>query len=400
MLGQIGQALERMYAHEIEHVIARSIQQSLLPRVLPLRSETAVTSRYLPATAGAAIGGDWYDAIPLPNGGIGLVIGDVEGHNVDAAGLMGHLRSAVLAYATEGHDPANVLQRTDGLLRLLGATRFATCCCLWLDPVTGGAKLATAGHPVPVISPAPGLVMKLDLPVGPPLGLGQHHRYQQKVFTLEPGCITVLFTDGLLTARRLDVDESIAGLATTLADGHRDDLEALADRLLRSGRAENTVRDDVALLVMKYQGRKSGEKQDVFRMSIQRYDLQAVAAVRHDLQDILCRWKVESLLDDTRLILSEVLTNALVHAQSEVDIRLRRHGHGIRIEVQDNSPQPPVPRVITSEDSMIAEAESGRGLLIVDALAAAWGSTPAGWGKTIWIEMTLPGAVVPTDGHH
>ncbi|MGW0738041.1 ATP-binding SpoIIE family protein phosphatase [Streptomyces sp. NPDC002851] len=390
MLGQIGQTLERVYAHEAEHAFARTMQQSLLPPRLPLRPETVVTSRYLPATEGAAVGGDWYDVVPLPDGGIGFAIGDVEGHSAEAAGVMGHLRSAVQAYATEGHEPATTLERVDRLLRILGASQYATCCCLWLDPATGVAKVATAGHPLPLVSPAPGKLTALDVPIGPPLGLGTGHHYEQREIILEPGSVTALFTDGLLDTRVLGPDDALAGLAATLLGSGRENMEMLADHLISDRQSQKTLDDDLALLLMRYDGLRPGRQQDVARLSVQRYDLHAVASVRHHLNDLLRRWKAESLLDDLQLMLSEVVTNALIHAQSDVDIRLRRHVDGIRVEVQDSSAQPPVPGVIVGDEAMNAEAESGRGLLIVDALATAWGSSPAGRGKTTWIELTLP----------
>ncbi|MCI3273383.1 ATP-binding SpoIIE family protein phosphatase [Streptomyces cylindrosporus] len=390
MLGQIGQTLERIHAHELEHALARTMQQSLLPPSLPLRPETVVTSRYLPATAGAAVGGDWYDIVPLPDGGIGLAIGDVEGHSVEAAGVMGHLRSAVLAYASEGHEPATVLERIDALLRVLGASRYATCCCLWLDPVTGVAKTATAGHPPPLISPAPGKLTALDVPVGPPLGLGNGHHYEQREIVLTSGSIIALFTDGLLETRALGLDAALARLADRLAAGNRENMDMLADGLISDRQRHKILDDDLALLLMRYDGVQPGEQQDVARLFVQRYDLQAVASTRHYLRDVLKRWGSEALLDDLQLMLSEVVTNALIHAQSDVDIRMRRHAGGVRVEVQDSSPQPPIPTVIIANEAMNAEAESGRGLLIVDALATAWGSSPAGRGKTTWIEMALP----------
>lgn len=392
MLGQIGQALERVYAHEIERVIAKNIQQSLLPSFLPLRTEAAVTSRYISATDGSSIGGDWYDVIPLPDDGIGLVIGDVEGHSMQAAGVMGHLRSAVLAYATEGHDPATILQRIDALLRLLGAARFATCCCLWLDPHTGVATVATAGHSPPLISYEEGQLEEVIVPIGPPLGLGEEHHYEQGSLTLEPDSVAVLYTDGLLDARALGPEEAAARLGSAVARGDRNNLDILADQLIEESRRKEAPTDDLALLILRYDGRRSDQEQDVARLSVQQYDLQSVASVRHSLEPVLARWQLEPMLDDMQLVLSEAVTNALVHAQSDVDIRLRRHGRGVRVEIQDRSSRPPVPRVILSDDSVNAEAESGRGLLIVDALCSEWGSTPAGWGKSIWIEMELPRA--------
>ncbi|MFF9105158.1 SpoIIE family protein phosphatase [Streptomyces rubrogriseus] len=390
MLGQIGQALERVQAHEAEHTFARTMQQSLLPTRLPFTPETLVTCRYLPATDGIAVGGDWYDVIPLPDGTIGFAVGDVEGHHAEAAGVMAHLRSAVLAYATEGHGPATVLERLDGLLRVLGISRYATCCCLWLDPATGVAQVATAGHPLPLISPAPSRLTTLDVPVGPPLGLGDGHHYEQREITLEPDSVTALYTDGLLDTRTLGPDGARSRLAGKLTHGDRDNMHTLADELISERRSQTTLDDDAALLLMRYDGRRHAEQQDVSRLFIQRYDLQAVASVRHHLSGLLPRWKTEALLDDLQLILSEVVTNALIHAQSDVDIRLRRHTAGVRVEVQDNSALPPVPTVIVADEAVNAEAESGRGLLIVDALATAWGSSPAGRGKTTWIEMTLP----------
>jgi anti-sigma regulatory factor (Ser/Thr protein kinase) len=391
LLGQIGQALEGVHAHEAEHAFARAVQQSLLPPTLPLRAEAALTSRYLAVARGPAVGGDWYDVLPLPDGRLGLAVGDVEGHNAQAAGLMGHLRSALLAYAMEGHDPATTLARTDHLLRVLGASRYATCCCMCLDPVTGTALVASAGHPLPLFSPAPGLAGALDVPVGPPLGLGAGHVYEQREITLEPGGVAALFTNGFLDIRTYGPDGALERLGTALAgttEGGRANLELLADRLVNDRRASGSLDDDAVLLLMRYDGSRPGAERDVARLAVQSRDLHAVASVRHRLRAILDRWDRPDLLDDLELVLSEAVTNALVHARSDVDIRLRHHhSGGIRLEVQDSSPQAPVPAVIVMDDATNAESESGRGLLIVDALADCWGSSPAGRGKTTWIEM-------------
>jgi serine phosphatase RsbU (regulator of sigma subunit)/anti-sigma regulatory factor (Ser/Thr protein kinase) len=389
MLEQIGQTLERIHAHEVEHAFAVTMQQSLLPPRLPLSPEAVLTSRYLAAAEGAAVGGDWYDVISLPDGGIGLAIGDVEGHNVQASGVMGHLRSALLAYASEGHRPATVLERIDRLLRTLGASQYATCCCLWLDPTTGVGTVATAGHLLPLISPVAGELAEVDVPIGPPLGLGDGHHYEQREIVIEPGSVIALFTDGLLDIRSLGAEGALARLGSKLAHGNVENLDALADDLISDRRQQEPLDDDLALLLMRFDGVQSGEQQDVARLAVQRYDLQAVASVRHHLRDLLERWNSESILDELELVLTEILTNALVHGQSDVDVRMRRHVGGIRLEVQDNCPQPPVPTVIVADDAVNAEAESGRGLLIVDALSTEWGSSPAGRGKTTWVEMAL-----------
>ncbi|MEU3980521.1 ATP-binding SpoIIE family protein phosphatase [Streptomyces sp. NPDC026672] len=390
MLGLIGQTLERIRVSEAEHAFVRAMQRSLLPAILPLRPEVVVTSRYVPASAGVAVGGDWYDVIPLPDGRLGLCVGDVEGHSVEAAGVMGHLRSAVFAYASEGHAPATVLERVDGLLHVLGASRYASCCCLWLDPSTGVAQIATAGHPPPLLSPARGEAATVDVPVGPPLGLGRGHRHEQREITLAPGSVLALFTDGLLQIRALGPDGAFARLADGLAGGDRENMDVLADGLIGDRRLHETLDDDLALRLMRYDGARAGGRRDVARLPIQRDDLKAVASARGCLRELLTRWDAEAILDDLQLILSEVVTNALIHAHSDVEVRMRRHAGGVRLEVQDKSSQPPVPTVILTDESMNAEAESGRGLVIVDALATAWGSSPVGRGKTTWIEMALP----------
>ncbi len=390
MLEEVGQSLERTRSHEIEQALTRTVQRSLLPRSLPHLTEADATARYLPAAEETQVGGDWYDVIPLPNGGAGLVIGDVEGHALEAAGIMGQLRSAVRAYAAEGHDPASVLERSNRLFSGLDSDRYATCCCMWVDLATGTAVAATAGHHGPLVSDARGRTRRMEIPVGPPLGVAPLSVYRNGDVTLAPGSMVTLFTDGMLDSRRLGAGPAVNRLAGLLSGEHSGNLEVLADRLVDGSRPERVL-DDAALLLVRYDGPQADGRPRVARVSVSRHDLQGVARVRRFLDDLLGEWHLEPLRDDLDLLATEVVTNALIHAHSEVEVRLREYPDRIRVEVRDSDPHPPVPAAILTADAADNQAaESGRGLLIVEVLAAAWGSSPAGRGKTTWFDLSVP----------
>jgi anti-sigma regulatory factor (Ser/Thr protein kinase)/GAF domain-containing protein len=388
MMGQVGQALERARAYELMRARAQGLQQSLLPRRLPLLPEAELAARYVAATEGAEVGGDWYDVIPLPDGGIGLVIGDVEGHTLESAAIMGQARTAVRAYAAEGHDPSSVLDRVNSLLSQLDSDLLVTCCCMWVDVVGGTAVVASSGHYVPVVAEAGGRMAAPAIPVGPPFGVNPATHYQQIDFALRPGAIAALFTGGLLNARHSGPDPALDLIGRRITDGYVDDLEVLADRLIEDSRAGAGLEDDVALLLMRYEGARQRDHRRVAQFCVERHDLRGVRRIRHLLGDQLHEWDLETPRDELELLVSEVVTNALIHADSEVYVQLREYPGHIRIEVRDTDPHPPVPTwILAAEEAENQEAESGRGLLIVDAVASAWGSAPAGRGKTTWFEL-------------
>lgn len=122
-------------------------------------------------------------------------------------------------------------------------------------------------------------------------------------------------------------------------------------------------------------------------MNVERGDLRGVAEVRLFLDDLLGRWSRDSVVDDIKVMASEMVTNALIHARSGVDFRLREYPDRIRVEVQDSDPNPPIPTTLLEDETRNEQSETGRGLLIVDALALAWGSSPAGRGKITWFEV-------------
>ncbi|MFI1304045.1 SpoIIE family protein phosphatase [Streptomyces sioyaensis] len=221
--------------------------------------------------------------------------------------------------------------------------------------------------------------------------LHPHAAYRQSEILLSPGSVVALFTDGLLDTRRVEVDTALGRLTRVLADNCTQNLEVLADRLTQHCTPRPPQADDVALLVMRYEGARPDGQGRVARTSIQRHDLRGVAHVRHFMRETLDQWDLMPLLDSMELLACEVVTNALIQAHSEVDLRLREYPDRLRVEVRDSDPHPPVlTEILTAGETDNQEAESGRGLLIVDALAEAWGSSPAGRGKTTWFELSTP----------
>jgi serine phosphatase RsbU (regulator of sigma subunit)/anti-sigma regulatory factor (Ser/Thr protein kinase) len=392
----LGQTLDRTRLNDAQHMLARKLQQALLPRTLPQISGVLSTTRYVASNRGVELGGDWYDLINLPDGGIGAVVGDVQGHNITAAVVMGQLRSAVRAYATEGHDPGTVLARTNRLLLELDTERFATCCLVWLYPDTGMAKIATAGHHVPVIHPPQYRLPSEEMEVGIPLGINPDAYYKINTITLDPGTLFVLYTDGLAEAEARDsmAEQTEETISAELARDEGAELETLGDRLIGGAISGTGRADDAALLLVRYEGQGEGTERSVRSLEINRRDLQGVKRTRAFLREWLSVWELGPMTEPLELLASEVVTNALVHGDSDVDIHVRRYPERIRVEVRDSDPKPALPVGFPSADD---ESEGGRGLIIVSAMASAWGNSPSGRGKTVWFEMLVPDGPEPVD---
>ncbi|WP_371480138.1 SpoIIE family protein phosphatase [Kitasatospora sp. NBC_00315] len=253
--GILAQSLERARLYDTHHHRATELQRAMLPRTLPEIPGVSAAARYLPSTEGMQIGGDWYDLIRLPDGKVGLVIGDVQGHNAEATAVMGQLRSGLRAYATDGHDPAATLARTSRLLSELDTELFATCLYLTLDPADGTLLAARAGHPPPVRITDAGAT-EIDLPGGPPLGVDPGAPYPLTVDRLEPGESLLVYTDGLVEDREEDYDESVQRMLGGLelwvrrTGGAGAGLERLADLLTLNVTEHRSRPDDVALLLL------------------------------------------------------------------------------------------------------------------------------------------------------
>ncbi|MFE4663470.1 SpoIIE family protein phosphatase [Streptomyces sp. NPDC056716] len=255
LAGLIAHAMEKAQRYETEAALARGLQRALLPRRLPAHPAVETAGRYLPGTQGMDVGGDWYDVVEAGDG-VALVIGDVQGHGVQAAATMGQLRSAVRAFALDDRPPDEVLGGTNRLLIDLDPGQFASCCYVRLDPATGRARIASAGHPPPLLRAPDGRTHRLDTPAGVVLGVIKGARYPVAEVTMEPGAILALYTDGLVERPGLDIDDGIGALRTALARGGAPAtrpgarwLAAVADRLTAATRHTADRPDDIALLL-------------------------------------------------------------------------------------------------------------------------------------------------------
>src|SRR5829696_7472063 len=233
---------------ERERGLADALQSSLMPR-LPDLPAVALTGRYLPA-ASAQLGGDWYDAFQLPDGRLGMAIGDVVGRGFHAAAIMGQLRSGLRAYALDGMAPAAVLERLSRLLRQIEPGRTATLVYIVFDPHGGGLTVAAAGHPPPLVKPTEGEPWFLELPGSVPLGAARHVRYDEQDIELNPGAAIVLYTDGLVERPAESLDDGLERLVTTVRRDY-DDLEHLGDALVDALVPEGPGADDAALLAAR-----------------------------------------------------------------------------------------------------------------------------------------------------
>ncbi|MDK1346743.1 SpoIIE family protein phosphatase [Streptomyces sp. 378] len=375
--GLAGQALVRARAFDAEHELVGMLQRQLLPRSLPRLPGAEAVARYLPSTAGLELGGDWYDVIPLPDNHVALVIGDVQGHSAGAATLMGQMRTALRAYAVEGHPPDVVVAHANRLLMDMESDLFATCCYVDVDLEEGAAWCVRAGHLPPVLRYPDGRTEIAEAEGGPPLGVVTRADFPMSPLRLPPGTVIALVTDGLVETPGSDIDDGMEHLAERLADATPADLGLVADALL--GDAPRS--DDVALLLLRYDGmelRPLREGWTVWRVP------QAVGHARRFARRTLRSWGVTVDQDAALLVVSELVTNALVHTDGQVRMDLTLVNNRLRIAVADASPRSPV-----RPTSIGWEATGGRGILLVEALTATWGTLPVSGGKQVWAELTL-----------
>ncbi|MFF4046724.1 SpoIIE family protein phosphatase [Streptomyces chartreusis] len=375
----VGQALKRAHAHDAEQELATMLQRSLLPRRLPELPGGIAVARYLPARRGLQVGGDWYDVIALSEDRVALVIGDVQGHSAGAATIMGQMRTAVRAYAVEGHPPDVVVSHANRLLVGMETDLFATCCYVELDMEEGTTLFVRAGHLSPLLRHPDGGTEEVQVEGGPPLGILADAEFPLTSLALPPGTVLALITDGLVEAADLPLDAGMARTRDALAAADPVDPARMADALLGDiGRRE----DDVALLLMRYDGMKTKPIRAgwvVWRLP------DAVMHARRFTARTLRRWNVQAAADAVLLVVSELVTNALVHTQGSVRLDLVLRGNRVRISVSDSSARAPAKPVIVDWEST-----GGRGLLLVEAVSDASGTVPVAGGKQVWSEITVP----------
>ncbi|WP_405666566.1 SpoIIE family protein phosphatase [Streptomyces sp. NBC_01166] len=246
--GLLAQALDRARLYDAKDRLAHSLQAHLLPQTLPAIAGLDVAARYLPSTRGMGVGGDFYDLIRLDDTTAAAAIGDVQGHNENAAALMGQVRTAV--HASAGAPPDEVLARTNRLLTDLDPGLFTSCLYVHLDLAGHRAWLATAGHPGPLMRQPDGQTEVLDLPPGLLLGIDPASRYPTTEVPLRPGAALALYTDGLVEAPGVDFDDATAELAAHFALALEQDMESVADTLVRYAKRATPGTDDIALLLI------------------------------------------------------------------------------------------------------------------------------------------------------
>ncbi|MEU4085682.1 SpoIIE family protein phosphatase [Streptomyces aureus] len=420
----LAQALSRAGAAETARELTDGLQRSMMPTLGPRMPGMSVAARYVPTGGGLQVGGDWYDVIPLPAGRYALVIGDVQGHDVRAAGLMGQLRIALRAYAAEGHRPDAVLSRAARFLYGVtdsvtygssGGTddsdepadpddvRFATCLYVEVDPATGTLDIARAGHPDPAIRMADGTVLMRPTAGGLPLGIDPDADYPTTRLVLEPGETLLICTDGLIETGGHDLDTGWRRIRRTL-ESHDGDMETLADALVQAvhgpsshhttGPLADRREDDIAVLLLS-RLLPEGTGDDTAApapppvrrtmLSVAQAEPERIADARQQVRELLHDWASADQLDSAVLLVSEMVTNVLVHTDADAllvaEVAGEPGGRRMRIEVTDGSDDLPHRRHPGEL------ASSGRGLVLVEMLADAWGVDPRGEGKSIWFEF-------------
>ncbi|WAE69222.1 SpoIIE family protein phosphatase [Streptomyces cavourensis] len=374
-----------------ERSASLALQRQLLPHHVPPQSAVDIAYRYLPSDDVTGVGGDWFDVIPLSGTRVGLVVGDVVGHGLQAAATMGRLRTSVRAFAQLDMAPDELLTRLDDLVGQPGVpqgppsdaydelTTGATCLYTVYDPVSRRCVMARAGHLPPAVVHPDGRVTFPDLPAGPPLGLGGLP-FESLEIELPVGSLLALFTDGLVEARDHDIDQGLDALGRVLGTPAAS-LDELCDRAVSALVPDATTADDTALLLARTRQLDEGQ--------VAEWELPAEAVTVGRARELatgrLTAWGLEELSFATELVVSELVTNAVRYGGGPLRLRLIRD-RTLLCEVADTGHTSPHLRHSAEDD------EGGRGLFIVAQLVQRWGTryTPA--GKTIWTEQAFPPA--------
>jgi anti-sigma regulatory factor (Ser/Thr protein kinase) len=384
LAAECAEALDRAALYEHQRDIATILQRTLLPTVLPGVAGAQVAARYLPGGRGVDVGGDWYDVIALPDGRTALVIGDVEGHSAEAAAVMGQVRGALRAYAVDPATPSAVMARLNRLLVRLGVVQLVTCCYLEFSATEGTATVVLAGHPPPLVVRPDGRTDFVPAPANLVLGVDERAAFVETTVLLDPGTCLLLYTDGLVETVSRALPEGLAALREWARAWDVDDTsDALVEMLVRRAAEGLPVADDLAVLALRYlpADRRLPSRLRAVRRRLP-LDPASPAAARRFVTDVLAQWGLPTTTADVSLMTSELVTNAVLHTGGELELGLFLDVDHVRVEVLDRSER--LPTLQTPD----AEAPGGRGLLVIESLAQAWGVASRGAGKAVW--FTVP----------
>jgi PAS domain S-box-containing protein len=376
----------RLYARELG--IVETLQRSLLPESLPQVPGLLTAARYMPGGPGADVGGDWYDAIALDGGRLGLAMGDVVGHGIGAAALMGQLRNALRAYALDGNSPAQVVEKLDRLVQSLEAGRMATLVYMVIAPDLGSVEFASAGHLPPLVLGPDGTATYLEGGRTLPLGVLPSAEYPQGDAELEPGSTIVLYTDGLVEERGASIDRGLELLRSTVAGGPTEP-EALCDHIVATLLADRPATDDIAVLTVR-----------TVPMSAERLhlDLPTNPKALGTLRRTLGRWleplgatPVES--NDIQVSCHEACSNAMEHGyrfrEAMIDVDAEFDGEYVQLTIAD-----------TGGWREQRDSDRGRGLELIRALMDEVEVSPGEGGTVVRMRKRLaePVAVPVANG--
>ncbi len=364
--------------------LAEALQRSLLPEALPDVPGAHFCTRYEPGRK-ADVGGDWYDVIPLRNHRHGVAIGDVVGHGVRAAAVMGQLRQALRVYAAEGFSAAAVVERLNRFVFAQGPIEMATLCYGVLDADAGTFDFASAGHLPPLRIPAFAEPRYAESRPSPPIGAVQHARYTSTMLQLEPGERLLLYTDGLVERRGESLDDGLARLARRAATCSTE-LDVCCDTLLDELPGPGPADDIVVLAV-----RITGVRRDPIRLR-----RPARASELGSMRRLLVDWLLASGVasDESALVavaVSEAATNAIEHAYGaedgwfELDAELE--AGTLTVVVRDNGTWRPK-----------ARGGGGRGLGLIDRLMDETQVRRDDRGTEVWMRRAVAGEHQPGSG--
>ena len=336
LIGATFQGL-RLAAADVEHVatMAETFQRSLLPESLPAIAGIACSARYLAGPTDAQVGGDWYDLIELRNGLAGVAIGDVVGSGLTAAAKMARLQNALRVYAVDGLRPSAALERVNGFARDAAGKPMATVLYGVVDPDHGSMRLASAGHPPPLIIEPQGDAWFAEGLAGNPVGSVRYPVYEESTISLQSGTTVLFYTDGLIERPGASLDEGLDWLRA-LGAGASGDLDELCSTLVRASFQESSQADDVALLAVRL------EPVDPGRMELT-FPAEPESLVH--MRRALSRWLRAGGADEAEIYeilvaCGEVCANAITHAyplgEASYEVLARGHAGVIELEVRDS----------------------------------------------------------------